>query len=388
MQDDRSALSWPALAVLGLVMVGWGVWFFQGKVRVYAVAQSARTEVDQLAHAVQSPVAGVVSESRLELGKYIKKGDVLLVLDAMPERLQLAQEEAKLKGQLRMLAVLEKQLEAEREAKAAQAAALGAAVGAAAARGKVVRTVQEQAAAEDQVMKQLRADALATGMEALKSASELKKQQAEALAAQFEVGRVAASGQTEQKDRAVQVVKLEHEVTSLQADIELSAATVTRFEHEIERRTIRAAVDGVVADMSPAPAGTMLAIGQKIAVLVPQGSNQVVARFAPAEAIGRVKPGQQAIVRLDAFPWTEYGVLKARVHRVAHEPQDGVVRTELDIASGNDRIPLGHGLTGSVEIELEETSPFRLLLRVAGQLSAPAAEPPPEQPTVPSASLR
>lgn len=41
------------------------------------------------------------------------------------------------------------------------------------------------------------------------------------------------------------------------------------------------------------------------------------AEFAPSSALGRVRPGQRARVRLAGFPWTEYGTISASVASVA-----------------------------------------------------------------------
>ncbi len=56
---------------------------------------------------------------------------------------------------------------------------------------------------------------------------------------------------------------------------------------------------------------------------------------------------------------------------MALEPKDGLLRVELALthAPGERRrdLPLAHGLTGQIEIEVEETSPLALLLRAAGR---------------------
>lgn len=387
MADEHSTLPAPVLLLLALVAVGWGAWLFLGRVRVYAVAQSARVEVTSLAHAVQPPVAGVVSESNLSLGREVVQGDVLLVLDTTVERLQMGQEEAKMQGLRRAIEALQRQLQAEADATQAQVQAAQVAAQVARARGQVARTLSEEARREDQMVQELRTNALATGIEALKSASEVRRQQAEAAAASLEARRVAATGTIEMKDRIVRQLTVEHTLSTLQTDLDMSQATLLRWQNDIARRTIRAAVSGTVADLVPVSPGTSLTEGQKIAVIVPRSSYRVVARFAPAEAVGRVLPNQPATVRLDAFPWTEYGALSARVHQVAHEPQDGLVRVELELSpSEQSPIVLGHGLTGSVEIGLEQTAPWRLLLRAAGQVMA-TSNPPSPRPSSPSAHL-
>ena len=62
--------------------------------------------------------------------------------------------------------------------------------------------------------------------------------------------------------------------------------------------------------------------------------------------VGRLKPGQPARLRLAGFPWTQYGVVPARVGDVGTEPQDGLIRGELRLEPRpTSVIPLEHGLT-------------------------------------------
>ena len=61
-------------------------------------------------------------------------------------------------------------------------------------------------------------------------------------------------------------------------------------------------------------------------------------------------------------------MLAATVSRVASEPRDGTLRVELEVdRSSSTRIPIQHGLTGTVEVEVERISPAGLLLRSLGR---------------------
>jgi pyruvate-ferredoxin/flavodoxin oxidoreductase len=93
--------------------------------------------------------------------------------------------------------------------------------------------------------------------------------------------------------------------------------------------------------------------------------------FLPPAALGRIRPGQPARLRLQGFPWTQYGSIGAMVSDVASEVRDGRVRVELVIdPRAASPIPLQHGLPGTVEVEVERVSPATLTLRAAGQLVA------------------
>jgi hypothetical protein len=59
------------------------------------------------------------------------------------------------------------------------------------------------------------------------------------------------------------------------------------------------------------------------------------------------------------------------VRRVASEVRDGRVRVELGVApDAASRIPLQHGLPGTVEVQVERLAPATLVLRAAGKLLA------------------
>lgn len=96
---------------------------------------------------------------------------------------------------------------------------------------------------------------------------------------------------------------------------------------------------------------------------------QIIAEFPPGAALGKVRPGQRAILRLDGFPWAQYGTVAAKVSRVAGEIRDGEVKVELAVDPVHPaEIPYQHGLRPVVEVEVERVSPAVLILRSAGEL--------------------
>jgi hypothetical protein len=108
---------------------------------------------------------------------------------------------------------------------------------------------------------------------------------------------------------------------------------------------------------------------------VPHGELIIVADFQPSSALGRLKPGHISRMRLDAFPWSQFGSIDARVTRVATEIRDQMVRVELTpIAPFPSKIVLQHGLPGTVAVNLEEASPAQLILRAVGQMSVAAPQ--------------
>jgi membrane fusion protein (multidrug efflux system) len=73
-------------------------------------------------------------------------------------------------------------------------------------------------------------------------------------------------------------------------------------------------------------------------------------------------------MRLDGFPWTEFGALDATVVEVASEVRDGLARVQLSVdAPASARVPIEHGLPGIVDVTVEHATPLALVLRTVGR---------------------
>jgi len=164
------------------------------------------------------------------------------------------------------------------------------------------------------------------------------------------------------------VAQLSREIAQLEGQRATETASIQVLTDQIEARTIRAPISGRLGESTPLQPGSVVGQGNPLCTIIPPGSLKVVSVFPPASAIGRVRAGQPARVRFDGFPWTEYGSLPITVSGVASEVREGLVRVELTVPpEQHSAIPLQHGLTGQVEVEVERASPAMLFLRAAGR---------------------
>jgi multidrug efflux pump subunit AcrA (membrane-fusion protein) len=150
------------------------------------------------------------------------------------------------------------------------------------------------------------------------------------------------------------------------------------LEDEIDKRRIRAPIAGRLGDVAALTVGAFVRVGDELSMIIPKGALRIVAQFAPDEALGRIQRGQSGELRLFAFPWTQYGSVSGVVERVAQEVRDGRVRVELLIPEPRAaRVPLQHGLPGSLQIAVDATSPASLAWRAAGRgfMKRPAGGP-------------
>ena len=180
--------------------------------------------------------------------------------------------------------------------------------------------------------------------------------------------RVPQEQTTRDRERDVRLERLRSEIATLEANQSAARAGVRRLGYEIERRRVRAPADGRIGECAILRPGAVLQQGEKLASIMPEGRLLVVAQFPAQAAFGRVRPGQPATLRLDGFPWAEFGSVAAKVARVAGEVRDGTVRVELAIAdSAGFHGKLEHGMPGTVEVAVDRLTPLALALRTAGQ---------------------
>lgn len=367
----RALLAW---AVAGVLLAAWGGWFVFGRVTLYEVSRQARLEVQQSAHPVAPLAASRIAVNTLVLGQAVRAGDVLVELDAGPERLKLAEEQARLAAVLPRIGSLQKEIAALEQAAARERSAAAAAAEAAAFRLREAGAAMDFARDSERRLREESAIGGVAQVEAARAQAEALKLAATRDAVAAEARRLDTESQARALQQQAQVESLRRAVLALEGEAAGAQAAVARLRQEIERHALRAPVSGTVADVATLRTGAYVAPGQKLATVVPQGGLVVVADFAPAAVLGRIHAGQQATLRLDGFPWAQYGSIAATVTRVAGEVRDGVVRVEFapELATAR-RFALQHGLPGAVEVALEQVSPLQLVLRAAGRLDAPAA---------------
>lgn len=370
LQGDRFGVSNAAIAVVLILLVGWAAWFFGAELSVYAVSERARLEVDNEAHPVEARVSGQVVATALELGRIVQEGDVLVELDADPMRLQLREREAERDGLRRQILALETELEAQRQALKEAREAAGSALLEAKARHDEAKAASALAAAEASQLERLHGEGLVSNQERDRAAAEAEQKRASADAIERNVDSLMSDRRYEQSEKRARIAELTRDAEELAARLRSLDAVIERLQYELEQHFVRAPVSGELGEVVPLAVGTVVSAGDQLAAVVPSGEIRVVAELSPPQALGRVRPGQRALLRLTGFPWVQYGAVPAVVTRVATETQNGRIRVELGIDRESPAfpVPLQHGLPGTIEIAVERATPATLVLRAAGML--------------------
>ena len=137
-------------------------------------------------------------------------------------------------------------------------------------------------------------------------------------------------GQLIETDAALRAVHSEKAKTISQfiADNENKLAEAARKADEarqalakadvrLARTRLYAPTDGVVQQMAVTTVGQVVTTGQQLIVLTPLGGKLQVEALVANLDIGFVKLGQDAVIKVDAFPFTRFGALHGKVVSIA-----------------------------------------------------------------------
>lgn len=122
------------------------------------------------------------------------------------------------------------------------------------------------------------------------------------------------------------LVEMDQSLGELSAQRRVSSATSTRDLAVLNQESVRmesegelllgAPVSGLVANRF-VEAGQAVAAGQPIMSLLPEGSQLRAQLLVPSKSVGFVKPGDQVLLRYQAYPYQKFGGHRGTVIRVS-----------------------------------------------------------------------
>lgn len=371
LEPDRDRRAPPSLLAGLALLAAWTAWAAWGRVSVVERSLDARLVAEGAVHPVDAALAGRLAALHVQPGDLVAAGQTLADIEAAEQRHAVDEARARAAAAQARLLALERELASADSAARRDVQAATRALEAALERSRAAAGAARLAQAEDRSLEELEGQGLVAGLEHLRAHAAAEERRSQQRVAQIDVQRLRAEQAAAERRLLAHRARLEQEIQALRGTQAEAEAGARRAEAEWRRAQVRAPVAGRVGRVTELRAGAFLTAGTRLAEIVPAGAPRAVARFPPAAA-GRLRPGQRAWLRLDAFPWLQHGALAARVGGLASEPDAASLRVELTLEHGAS-VAVVHGLTGVAEVEVERVSPLVLALRAAGAALAPAA---------------
>jgi len=162
----------------------------------------------------------------------------------------------------------------------------------------------------------------------------------------------------------------------------LRGEELRKSERRRSLQQLRSPVDGVVQQLAVHTVGGVVQPAEPLMIIVPSGTEVAVEAQILNKDIGFVREGQAVRVKLEAFPFTDYGLIEGVVETISRDAiQDekmGLVyatRIRLDrnfISIGGRRQPIGPGMAVQAEVKTGERRIIQYLLSPISQTVAEA----------------
>jgi len=376
--DYRSPMIWIVIALT--VFVLWCWWFFGTEVPVFEVTADAKLEVVDAAHRTAAPVSGRVVAVNLEIGRWVEKGDPLVVLSDLPIARQLSMAIERREGAGKRLAFLDSIRRVAEEGGDAALTADRKELEGARADYQAAVADGSLAGAEEERARRLHGEGLVSDSDLESAVARVAQANAIVASWEAEVLHLESKIRWNISERSRALAEIESRAAAVETEEGIAGLGSAELISELEERTISAPISGWLGRVSPVRPGSVLMAGDLVAVVIPTGDLKVSARFSAGSGLGKIEVGQRASLRLQAIPWMRFGQIEVEVLRVGRETLDGLLKVECRFLSNDHQgLVLQHGMQGVLMVEVDRMSPFELVLTLAGR---PRGRPRREGPAV------
>ena len=222
--------------------------------------------------------------------------------------------------------------------------------------------------AERQRIGQLELDIMRTELQSAELRSDLirKKTEFEAALEQAVIGYdqalVGLNGMLAQLEQ--EQARTEARVSELRAKIELQHVQLKELQ-------IFSPADGVLSELRYTTPGQFVERGARIGSFVPSRVKPIMVATIQNKDVAAVKPGTRAQVKVDAYPYRQYGTIPAKVLSAFPVPEkpEFKVRLQLErhsVKVRGEEVELTPGLTAEVDILTQRTRLLRLVMKKLG----------------------
>lgn len=229
--------------------------------------------------------------------------------------------------------------------------------------GKIIQQRNFKLAADEYEMHKK----LAT--EKVETASELRQQEAKFLAqksplVQTESALVTANNNYTGKQK--EILELDNQISEQKAKFRQSLNSLISQADDWENKYIlRASQPGKIAYAGIIQENQVLNAGQEVFYINPGNEAFFGEMTIPQDNMGKVKEGQQVLIKLKSYPFEEYGIIKGKINYIADVPyKDSVFISKVDFKVGKPAnikrtIHLKQGMMADAEIVTEDATIFQ-----------------------------
>jgi HlyD family secretion protein len=363
---------------------------------------------------LDAPVSGTVARVDVKEGQTVKAGESLLSLDTKLLQTNLQQAKDQLEGQLNRLVqlrLMQQQLtlslSTQRLQYQAQLAEQEAERDRATQRMRYLETsftlsqqMLEQDANRATKFRRFFKMGIIPGVQAedaeramLTTAQNLQQIQSELAQAKVDLQKQSSTTERIRREGEIALLTTERqrqqsqaEIAQIQAEVASLRSQIKNLTLQIQQSQLKIPVEGTVFALPQQHAGAVVQPGQMLATIAPKDAPLVLRAQITAANSGFLKVGLPVKIKLDAYPFQDYGVVPGKIRWISpnskslqndqsNSRQEAVFDIEVELEQtgiqvGNRTIALKPGQTAKAEIIIRQRrvadfflDPFRKLQR-------------------------
>lgn len=389
------AITWTIM----IFFVALVIWATFGKVDIVVVAQGKVIPAGHV-KVIEPLETGVVTALHVMEGQFVKAGDVLITLDSTVVAADLAQIDAEmtaidsdlkrlkrlrsslLSGEMARNSLEDKSasngtyrqisgelFQAELREHLSQRSSLDADISRTQA---VQQTLRGEIAKLDELLPitrqrvenlgKLATDNLVPRQQYLDAKQELIVQEGELSSAQSRLHEVQAETLSLRESRNALLAETERKLLEREQELMRRLEELTLEQEKAKQRyslqTLRAPVDGYVKQLVVHTLGDVVKTGEEIMQIVPSTKRLTIEALVLNKDVGFIQTGQKVSIKIDAFPFTRYGIIDGLLEGVSADSvfQENIglvykARVSGDLDSAPPSIRLVPGMTATVEVK-------------------------------------
>ncbi len=176
----------------------------------------------------------------------------------------------------------------------------------------------------------------------------------------FEQNRSALeNNRISQLQKQQEIIEIEKEIADQRSSFAQSLNTLkSEIEAWKQRYVALAPASGKINFLSSLQENQIVKNGQELLYILPEGAGYYGEMYVGQYNFGKVKNGQEVIVKFQSYPFQEFGTVKGEISFISDIPKDSVYLVKVSfpkglLTSSNKNLPFRNGMTASGEIITE-----------------------------------
>jgi multidrug efflux pump subunit AcrA (membrane-fusion protein) len=143
------------------------------------------------------------------------------------------------------------------------------------------------------------------------------------------------SNESQQNEKQKEIAELENQIQQQKG---LFVQALNTFKSQLDdwkkKYLLIAPIDGIASFSTFLQENQQLRQGQVICFINPGNSNYYVEALIPQYNFGKVKTGQEVLLKFEAYPYQEFGSVKGRIEFISNAPSDSGYLAKIILPEG------------------------------------------------------